>query len=116
MTPRRIVFNWTPKGWAGWILLALAALPFVVLTFFFFALMLTLFTVVLLIGVARVAWYRYRGWDPRQSRRSDDESDTFTVASVREVSNDAPECDGNRPTPAAQLLSGPSRDSRRSST
>jgi hypothetical protein len=91
MNPRRTVFTWSPDGWTGWALLVLAAVPVLVLTFFFFAVMLALFAVVAAIALVRIAWHRYRGrsapsW--RRARRHEDRN-TFTV-DVREITDESP--------------------------
>ena len=91
MNPRRTVFTWSPEGWTGWALLVLAAIPVLVLTFFFFAVMLALFAVVAAIGVARLAWHRYRGGTAPSWHRAGqhDDGNTFTVA-VRDITDESP--------------------------
>lgn len=105
MNPRRTVFSGSGKGWTGWVLLALAAIPVVILAFFFFAVMLAVLAVAIAVGVAQLAWFRYRGRSVFTGHRPrpHDEANTFTVV-VRDITDEAraaeePERPGAPPGP-----------------
>jgi hypothetical protein len=92
-------------------LLVLAAVPVLVLTFFFFALMLAMFAVVAAIGAMRIAWDRYRGSAAPPSRRrarQSDDGNTFTVE-VRDVTDRAALAEEIQPRPQQPPPSSPTQ-------
>lgn len=60
MNQRRIVINVKPAGWLGWLLLAVLAVPLLVLSFFFLTVALVLAAVLVAFAVARFYWLRHR--------------------------------------------------------
>jgi hypothetical protein len=61
MQTKRIVFNFKPTGWLGWVMVVLVAIPLIALSFFFVAAALVLAAVVFVMALARVAWMRPKG-------------------------------------------------------
>ncbi len=70
MTKRRIVVDLKPSGWLGWLLLAVLAIPLLVLSFFFITVALVLVVVMVALGAARIYWLRHkaRSRDPSGHR------------------------------------------------
>jgi hypothetical protein len=58
MTQRRIVINVKPTGWIGWLLVALLAVPLLILSFFFVAAAVALAAVIVAVSAARIYWLR----------------------------------------------------------
>jgi len=60
MNQRRVVINLKPTGWLGWLLLAVLAIPLLVLSFFFVAFAVAAAAALVVIGLARYYWLRYK--------------------------------------------------------
>lgn len=59
MNQRRVVINLKPGSWLGWLLLALLAIPLLVLSFFFVAFAVAAAAVLVVVGLARYYWLRH---------------------------------------------------------
>jgi hypothetical protein len=60
LNKRRIVIDVGRGGWTGWVLLALMAVPLVLLLFFFAAILIPIALILLLVGGARFYWLMHK--------------------------------------------------------
>lgn len=58
MNQRRILINVKPPGWLGWLLIALLAVPLLILSFFFVAAAVMLTAAIVALTAARMYWLR----------------------------------------------------------
>lgn len=60
MNQRRVDINLKPTGWLGWLMVALLAVPLLVLAFFFVAFAAVLLAVMLALAVGRMFWQTHK--------------------------------------------------------
>lgn len=60
MNQRRVVIDLKPAGWLGWLMVALLAVPLLVLAFFFVAFAAVLLAVLLALAVGRMFWQTHK--------------------------------------------------------
>lgn len=76
MSQRRVVIDVKPPGLLGWLLVALIALPLLVLSFFFLTIAAVVVGAIVVLAAVRILWLRYRlrrrgpnaSWDRSGSR------------------------------------------------
>jgi membrane protein implicated in regulation of membrane protease activity len=75
MNQRRVIINLKPAGWLSGLVLALLAIPLLVLSFFFVAFAAAAAAVLIVVGLARYYWLRHsmrsRGGSTTGNRSTD---------------------------------------------
>ena len=89
MNTRRIVIDLKPAGWLGWLLLALLAIPLLVLFFFFITVALVLVAVMVALAAVRICWLRRkaRSRDPSVHRNQRSEIIDVEPVDITRVSD-----------------------------
>ncbi|MGH6623664.1 MAG: hypothetical protein ACREBN_06815 [Burkholderiaceae bacterium] len=95
MNQRRVIINLKPAGWLSWLVLALLAIPLLVLSFFFVAFAMAAAAVLIVVGLARYYWLRHSMRSGKGSSTGSRPTDVIDVEPV-DVS-DASDADSATP-------------------